>query len=207
MSKLWLLLLIIPASFAVMRLIYGHYVFSPLVTFSCLCFCLITRSPAFYFIALGFAFSIVGDYFLAHIGANEMRFVYGVGGFFLAHACFCLYTLKNAQMTAYLWVFAAIFVLGYLIFMKKCIYPRADGLPLKIAITMYMLISVAALTLAMSSSLPPFAKWTFASGIALIVFSDTLIGADRFMGIKGVGKYILPTYYMCHILLAASTLY
>lgn len=207
MSKLWLLLLIVPAFFAFMRQIYKHYIFSPLVTFSCLCFCLIARSPAWYYLALGFVFSIIGDYLLAHVGSKEIRFVYGVGGFFLAHTCFCLYSLNNARMNIYLWIFAVVLALGYFMFMYLRILPKAEGLPLKIAITMYMLISVAALTLALSSSLPPYAKWTFVLGILFILFSDTLIGLKRFAGVKGIGKYILPTYYMCHILLAASTLY
>ena len=64
-------------------------------------------------IALGFAFSIVGDYLLAHQKGNPMRFVAGVGGFFLAHVCFLIYAAHAARPGVLSAVVAAALVIGY----------------------------------------------------------------------------------------------
>ncbi len=148
-------------------------------------------------IALGYAFSIAGDYLLAHQKENPMRFIAGVGGFFLAHACFLIYALHAACpgiLSA-----AVMLVIGYSVFLWKGIYPHAKGVPLRAALAMYMLISAAVLSVSLGTELT-----LFKLGIFMIVFSDTLIGLHTFMGIQSVQKWILPTYYLCHILIAAT---
>lgn len=44
----------------------------------------------------------------------------------------------------------------------------------------------------------------FTAGIFMILFSDCIIALSRFGGVKGIGKWIMPTYFACHILIAAA---
>ena len=105
-------LLLIPAAMMVLRFATRKYVFSALVTLDCLLLALFTRTPMSGVIALGFAFSIVGDYLLAHQKGNPMRFVAGVGGFFLAHVCFLIYAAHAARPGVLSAVVAAALVIG-----------------------------------------------------------------------------------------------
>lgn len=197
-EAVWLLLLI-PAAIMVLRFVTQKYVFSALVTLACLGIALFTGAPMSGVIALGFAFSIVGDYLLAHQNGNPVRFVAGVGGFFLAHVGFLIYAAYEASLGILSVAAAIVLVLGYSVFLWKGIYPHAKGMPLRVALAMYMLISAAVLSVSLGSALT-----LFKVGIFMIVFSDTLIGLHTFMGIQRVQKWILPTYYLCHILIAAT---
>ncbi len=192
-------LLLIPAAMMVLRFVTRKYVFSALVTLACLGIALFTRVPMNGVIALGFAFSIAGDYLLAHQKDNPMRFVAGVGGFFLAHVCFLIYAAHAARPGVLSAVVAAALVIGYSVFLWKGIYPHAKGTPMRAALAMYMLISAAVLSVSLGTELT-----LFKAGIFMIVFSDTLIGLHAFMGIQRVQKWVLPTYYLCHILIAAT---
>ena len=114
-----------------------------------------------------------------------MRFVAGVGGFFLAHVCFLIYAAHAARPGVLSAVVAAALVIGYSVFLWKGIYPHAKGAPLRVALAMYMLISAAVLSVSLGTTL-------------------TLFKLHTFMGIQRVQKWILPTYYLCHILIAAT---
>ena len=43
--------------------------------------------------------------------------------------------------------------------------------------------------------------------IVCILFSDTMIAESQFAGQKWAYPLILPTYYLCHLLVAASQLW
>lgn len=192
-------LLLFPAAMMVLRFVTRRYAFSALVTLACLLIALFTRTPMSGVIALGYAFSIAGDYLLAHQKEKPMRFIAGVGGFFLAHACFLIYALHAAHLGILSAAAAVVLVSGYAIFLWRGIYPHAKGVPMRAALAMYMLISAAVLSVSLGTELA-----LFKLGIFMIVFSDTLIGLHTFMGIRRVQKWILPTYYLCHILIAAT---
>ena len=46
----------------------------------------------------------------------------------------------------------------------------------------------------------------YAVGIGLLLFSDTMIAENDFLGNHRVAALILPAYYLCHILVALSAL-
>ena len=47
--------------------------------------------------------------------------------------------------------------------------------------------------------LPAALKWAYLAGIALIVFSDTLISFKEFLRYRRFDFLILPTYYLAHL--------
>ena len=75
---------------------------------------------------------------------------------------------------------------------------------MKAAVSAYVGISLSVITVSLLSSAAPLPKFLFAAGIAMILFSDTLIALSRFLKIKKVCRAICPTYFACHILIAAS---
>ena len=92
----------------------------------------------------------------------------------------------------------------YAPFLLKGLYPNIKEIPMRFAVTLYMLISVSVISVSAMMAVPPMEKWVFMIGIAMILFSDTLIALDDFMGRRRYGFLILPTYYACHILIASS---
>lgn len=199
-----LLFALIPAFFAVMRKISRKYVYSALVTLSCLAIAACFRARGWAWLAGGFAFSVLGDYLLAHQRNRPFRFIGGVGGFFLAHACFLGYALRFFQLK---WVSVASFALlgaAYAVYLAKRVLPAIDDRPLAAAVCLYAAISVCVFSAALSMCVAPVPRFLFVGGIASIIFSDTLISADRFLGDRRLKSWILPTYYLCHILLTLA---
>jgi hypothetical protein len=202
------LLLLIPILFAVLHYRTGKYPFSLLVTVSCMVSVFLWSGP---WITAAYLLSVVGDYFMAHSGGkNGARMLLGgIAGFFLAHACFLGQSLSRADFSTsrLLWLIpAGVIALGYAVFLFKVLYPSIPDTALKIAATAYTGISLCVLTASLLSSAPPLPKTLFSLGIALILFSDTLIALSRFLKRKKLNRAVCPTYFACHILVAASVM-
>jgi len=206
--KLVPLMLLIPVLFAVLHDKTGRYPFSAAVTLSCLAAVCLWADPR---ITAAYALSVVGDWFMAHSGGKDgdRRLMGGILFFFLAHACFLSFSLSRMDPSGprLLWLIpAGLLVLGYGIFLVKKLFPAIEDKTIWIAAAAYTGISLAVLTASLLSDADPLSKWLFCAGIAMIMFSDTLIALSRFLGTKGVGRYICPTYFACHILVAASVM-
>lgn len=201
------LLLLIPVVFAVLHYRTGKYPFSAAVTLSCLAAVCLWADLR---ITAAYALSVVGDWFMAHSGGKngDRRLLGGIIFFFLAHACFLSYSISRmASRPQLLWLIpAGLLVLGYGIFLFKKLFPAIMDKTLRIAAAAYTGISLAVLTASLLSRDAPLSKWLFCAGITMIMFSDTLIALSRFLGTKGVGRYICPTYFACHVLIAASVM-
>ena len=201
------LLLLVPVIFAVLHYRTGKYPFSAAVTLSCLAAVFLWAD---FRITAAYALSVVGDWFMAHSGGKngDRRLMGGILFFFLAHACFLSYSIYHmAYRPQLLWLIpAGLLVLGYGIFLFKKLFPAIPDRTLRIAAAAYTGISLAVLTASLLSRDDPLSKWLFCGGIAMIMFSDTLIALSRFLGTKGVGRYICPTYFACHVLVAASVM-
>ncbi|MDR0506037.1 MAG: lysoplasmalogenase [Dysgonamonadaceae bacterium] len=147
------------------------------------------------------AFSIVGDWFLKHRNDDDMRFVYGIALFFIAHICYLAFCLKNGNIRLLL---LFILLAGYLPFFIFRLMPAISDSVLQMAVLAYMLISCVSLAAAQGLRLSTmFARWLFFAGIACIVFSDTLIAVYEFLN-EGKWLYdhlMTPTYYAAHILI------
>ena len=201
--------LFLAALFAVLHYKTGRYPFSAAVTLSCLLSVCLWADPR---ITAAYALSVVGDWFMAHSGGKngDRRLIGGILFFFLAHACFLsygIYRMAPLSGAKLFWLIpAGLLIAGYAVFLVKKLFPAVQGRMLRSAVTAYTGISLAVLTASLLSSAPPLSKWLFCAGIAMIMFSDTLIAVSRFLGKKGFGKYICPTYFACHILVAVSVL-
>lgn len=198
------LLLAIPVLLMIFREKYKKYIFSPLVTLSCLTIALFSKGEYKMYVILAYAFSVAGDYFLAHQKSFRNAYLYGIGGFFAAHVFFLVYAAVNAGFTVWLLVCAAALLIPYSVFLFRGLYPNIPDAPMRIAVTLYMLISASVLSVSLGMQLPAAQKALYITGIGMILFSDTLIALDDFMHRNRLARLIMPTYFLCHILVAAS---
>ena len=205
---LWLLL---PLAMALLRLATGKYVFSALVSLSCALIAIIFGGwliPAGrdYLLAAGLVVSVMGDYLLAHQKRKPMRFIAGVALFGAAHVILIAYALCAFRFRPLALGFIVVLAALYAVYLKKRVLPGQPG-AMKIALPCYALVSLAGLFCALCvSEATARQRLLYILGIACIVFSDTMIAEADFAHNKKAGKLILPTYYLCHILLAASAL-
>ncbi len=156
-------------------------------------------------IPLIFAFlcSICGDWFLSHRYGESIRFIYGVACFFCAHVGFLWYALLNGKVR---WKFTVILLAAYLLFYFVMLYPNFADKATMLAVLAYLLISGISMGAAVGIRANRISRWTFAIGVGLLLFSDTIIGLREFAGYTSLGKLILPTYYLCHIFITYSVI-
>lgn len=189
-------LIVIPTVFALFQLTTRKYVFSPLTTLSCAALAL-THSPV---MAAALAVSAVGDYFMCHKGNREILYVLGIAGFFLGHVVFILYaSLRAVSVTAGL-IVGAVLAVGFLPYLFLRVLNKVPQL-LKIPVVLYTLISITGLAFAAATG-----DALYIVGVASLLFSDTMIAESDFVGNPATGRLIMPTYYLCHILVALSAL-
>ena len=95
-----------------------------------------------WYVVAAFGFSMIGDTFLSTRGDDEMMFVYGIGGFFLAHLGYLGYALVNGKVNR-----PALLILGagYVPFFIWSLNPAIDDGVLSGAVLVYLLISVLVL--------------------------------------------------------------
>ena len=198
MRFLWLFL---PIAMALLRLITGKYIFSALVSLACAAIIPFSDAP---FVVIGLLLSVVGDYLLAHQKGHPNRFLCGVAFFGLAHLAFIAFAARRFVLSpAALAVLLALAAL-YAVYLARRVLP-GQGMPMRIALSGYAFVSLLGLFFALSMKAPhPAEYWLYAAGIASIVFSDTMIAEAEFVHHRWANRLILPTYYLCHILLAAS---
>ena len=194
-------LLLLPLLFAVARLKTGKYVFSALTTISAGLIALTNlASLSAVLIACALFVSAGGDYFMAHRFEDDRTYVFGIGGFFVAHVL--LIASATARLTfSPMALVAGLLLCGlYMAFLKLHVLPEIPQ-PLKLPAAAYTLISIAGFTLSLMTG-----DVIYASALALLLFSDTMIAEADFAGNRCVDRLVLPTYYLCHILAATSAI-
>lgn len=150
-----------------------------------------------------FGFSAAGDYFLSTKGSDESRFVAGIALFFVAHIGYLVAAWLNGRVQRLvLGGLLLVFVGYYVIFLG----PAIESPVLRIAVLLYLLISCLVLAVAAGLEWRFDAKVLYVTGIASIVFSDTVISFHEFLGFRALNWTILPTYYLAHLLVTASLL-
>ena len=157
-----------------------------------------------WYLIAAFLVSICGDWFLSHTGDIPVRFIYGVCLFFLAHVGFIVFCLNNGRMN---WYVLSVMLTGFLIFFFVALFPALSQPTLFIAILAYLLVSCFSFAVATGLRLTPATRLCFSFGIALLVFSDTLIALKNFVGHKEVGFLILPTYFASHIVMTLAFMF
>ncbi len=190
----------------VLRFATGKYMYSACISLLCGCtVALAGGSRTRMLLAAGLFVSVVADWFLAHQGGRPNFFLYGVAGFLVAHCLFGGYAAFRYSFGMPQLIVICALLAAYCLYLGIRVMPGvADGL--KVPITAYMLVSIASLYLAVSMNASAFEKVLYAAGIASILFSDTMIAENIFVGVKPAAKLVHPTYYLCHWLIALSAL-
>ena len=205
-------LILSPIIFALLRLFTKKYIFSALTTLTCAAIAL----PYAPVMAAALFISFIGDYFMAHKGKSEVKYLLGIAGFFLGHVIFIAHSMLHIPFAAHEAFFLnttprtlffrkglitgaalAIWFTPYLILRVIRKVPKL----LRIPVVLYTFISITGLAAAVMTG-----SRIYILGIAMLLFSDTMIAESDFVGNRKVSRLILPTYYLCHILVALSAL-
>ncbi|MGO4322982.1 MULTISPECIES: lysoplasmalogenase [unclassified Pseudomonas] len=142
-------------------------------------------------ISLGLIFSLVGDVLLAWPGD---LFVFGLGAFLLAHLAYLKAYLSDCRRPALLPLALALGIgavlLGILV---------SNGLgPLLMPVIVYGLAISAMLWRALArlgTGVPKRSAWLAAAGALAFVFSDSLIGINRFVQPFHAAPYLIIVSY------------
>ena len=155
-------------------------------------------------VVAAFMFSIAGGWFLSNRRGLEIRFIYGIFCYFIAHLGFLWYAMKNGKMNKWVLYITLTVYLAFYIFM---LYPSIDSKPLGLAALCYLLISCISLAAAAGLRFSALPKWLFAAGIFSLVFSDTIIAFKEFLNYdKYYSLLMMPTYFLSHILITLGLL-
>lgn len=150
-----------------------------------------------------FLFSIGGDWFLSNRNGDTNMFIAGIALFFIAHIGYFTYALMNGKMN---WISLGMLLAGYLVFFFLKLVPALDNKILLIAVLAYLFISCFSLAAAIGIKANSIVYSGYVFGIALVLFSDTIIAFREFVGYHQLDFLILPTYYMAHISITFSLL-
>jgi hypothetical protein len=200
------LLILIPATCAVFALSGWGSVFRYGVTASCMVLLLPFlfkggMKKSAWLILAAFLFSIAGDWFLGHRHNMPVRFIYGILLYFFAHTGFLFYSLLNGSLNKkVLWPVLCV----YIVFFVLALYPNIDEPVLLCCVFGYLVISCLSLAAAAGIHVVAWAKYVFVAGIALILFSDTIIACNEFSAYKILSFLIMPTYYASHVLITLA---
>lgn len=195
----------VPVAFALLRLLTRKYVFSALTTLSCAALALVPALKAgtvpewrSLILPTALVVSAVGDYFMAHKGGRPEIYQLGIAGFLLAHVLFIVHSCAQWRPSG------GILLVGIALFAVYGVYLALRALPgipgaLKLPAALYALVSVAGFALSLMTGDP-----LYILGLALLMFSDTMIAEHDFVGTRWAGALILPTYYLSQLFVALS---
>ncbi len=203
MSFLWLL---VPLAFCLLRLRTHRYMYSALITLSCAAVtALAGPGGSAWLIVAALVVSAVGDWFMSHQKQNPNNFLFGVGGFALAHGLFIAYAASRFRFSAAALAAVLVLTAAYGVYLARRIFPGLEA-RLRPALAGYALISLAGLFFALCRDVPMTGRLLYLLGILCILFYDTMIAEADFAGQRRAQPLILPFYYLCHLLITASQL-
>ena len=159
--------------------------------------------PAVWFLVAAFGLSIAGDLALT-FRTSDTGFIVGIGFFLLAHLGFLTYAMKRVKFS---WARAGIVAVPFLVLYFAVFLPSQGlrGSPaLAAAVLAYLLVSCVSLAASIDVKSHSPARWIYTIGIVSLVVSDALIAFDDFLGVTSVGPWIMPLYYLCHVLVVVS---
>ncbi|MDR3252209.1 MAG: lysoplasmalogenase [Tannerella sp.] len=203
------LLILVPTTCAILAMTVGGYCFHVAVPVLCAVLIVFGSQGSIaatkWLLVAALAFSIAGDWMLRQRNGQEMMFVYGIAGFFVAHAGFLLFCLRNGRMQ---WRLLLVLATGYGVFFFWKLLPAIDGGILPVAVLAYTLISCFSLAAAWGLHRTKLSRLLFSAGIGCILFSDTLIACCEFLNVCGLYRYaMMPAYYAAHLLITAALIY
>lgn len=162
------------------------------------------RRRALWWVVAAFAFSMLGDYFLSSRRGREHYFLLGIAAFWVAHLGYLAYALTRGRIH----VHALILLLaGYLTYHFRLVAPAIESAVLGGAVLAYLLVSCVSMAAAIGMRAQPPERALYIAGVALILFSDTVISFREFLGFHRLDALILPTYYLAQILILHALLW
>ncbi len=185
---------------------YG-FIFKAGVTLSCILILLVGSKSSLkalndiWFILGAFTFSIIGDWFLSNKDESLVMFAAGIGFYFLAHAGYLIYAIKNGSLNK---TFTLFILAIYLLFFAIVLWPAINDAILLISVILYLLISCFSVGASFNLFFSPVVRWSYFAGVVLILLSDTVISFKEFTSYQQLNFLILPTYYAAHMLITLS---
>ncbi|MBT8301069.1 MAG: lysoplasmalogenase [Maribacter sp.] len=156
----------------------------------------LTKIMDVWVIILAFVCSIIGDYFLSNMNGDNAMFMIGISLYLLAHIGYLVFSLLNGSIK---WGATIGILLVFFIFYYSTLYMHITDRLLAYIVLFYLIVSCISLGAALGIRSVPKVKWPFTIGIALILFSDTIISFKEFMNYNALNSLILPTYYLAQI--------
>ncbi len=162
--------------------------------------------PAAGAVAVAFAVSAVGDYFMATRGTDVGRFMAGIGSFLVALLGYLLFAALEGAVNPVTLVALLVLLAGFVPYYFFALRPAIEAKPLAAAALVYLLVGSATLAAAIGVRLPAAPRALYAGGVALLVFSDTIISMVVFLRREPLAWLIHPTYYLGQLAILASLL-
>jgi uncharacterized membrane protein YhhN len=156
-----------------------------------------------WWVVAALCFSAAGDWFLSNKGHREAYFLAGIALFFCAHLGYLVFASRQGRLD---WKVLGILLAMYLFYYVFCLRPGIRSPELAIAVLFYLLISCVVFSAAWGMRMGAHLKWPYVTGIGLIIFSDTLISLNEFLGWKQWNWLILPTYYLAQLCVSWTVL-
>lgn len=203
-------LLIIPAIFAVLALACSKFIFQAGVAGSGILILIALYRKQLqakwdvWAVVGALLFSIAGDWFLSNRHGDNRMFIAGIALFFIAHAGYLTFALMNGRIN---WLNTLLILAVFLGFFFVVLFPGIRGNTMITAVLFYLLISCISLGAATGISSKSWFKSLYVFGIAMVLFSDTIISLREFAGYKDLNFLILPTYYLAQISIVASLIF
>ena len=205
-KRLSIFLIVIPILFTVFAVSDHGFFCRAGVSLSCAAIVWLTAGLELrrtkWWVVAGLIVSVFGDWFMVQRGNNPNLFICAICLFFMAHACFCVFCLVNGRINKW---FLLVLLMGYLPFFFVALRPALMPQPaLLVAVLAYLLMSCVSLAAAVGLRLPTVVRVIYIVGIALFVFSDTIIALRVFAKYNDLSFLILPTYFASHVVLALA---
>ena len=147
-------------------------------------------------VILAFVCSMIGDYFLSNMSGDNSMFIMGISLYLTAHVGYLIFSMLNGTIR---WKITTLITMAFLIFYSLTLYPNIVEKTLAFTVLFYLIVSCVSLGAALGIKALPNIKMPYFIGIALILFSDTLISFKEFMCSDTLSFLILPTYYLAQI--------
>lgn len=202
-------LLAVPVLSAVLALATGRLVFRSATSGLCAAILLlgvpgvVGPNQAVLLVVAALSWSLVGDAFLSTRGGRTGQFILGILSFLLAHVAFTAFALTQGRLARPV---LGLLLAGYLAYYVLKLRPTIHDRALAAAALAYLVVSCVALAAAAGARVLGAGRWFYVAGIALIVFSDTLISFREFLAYRAWDRWILPTYYLAHISITLGVL-
>jgi hypothetical protein len=140
---------------------------------------------------------------MAHKGKNEVLYLFGIAGFFLSHALLIVYALnamEHHRFVSAALICGAVLATLFSVYLALRVMKKTPKL-LQLPVAVYALISIVGFACSIA-----YGNGCYILGVACLLFSDLMIAENDFVGNKKVGFLILPTYYLCHLLVTLSAM-